>query len=76
MSKTEQLLIVTLAQLLKIPAESLSLTVPIDEQGVDSFLGLRFARSIHKTTGVALELTTLTDCPTLRELAFLIDERL
>jgi len=75
MSKTEQLLIVTLAQLLKTPAESLSLTAPIDEQGVDSFLGLRFARGIQKATGFELDLTTFTDRPTLQELAALIDAR-
>lgn len=76
MNNTEQLLIATLARLLKTPAESLSLTVPIDEQGVDSFLGLRFARGVHKATGVELDLTTLTDRPTLQELAALIDARL
>lgn len=76
MSKTEQLLIVTLAQVLKMPAESLSLSVPIDEQGVDSFLGLRFARGIQKATGVELDLTTLSDRPTLHQLAALIDARL
>jgi aryl carrier-like protein len=75
MSKTEQLLLDTLAHLLKEPAASLSLTTPIDEQGVDSFLGLRFARGIHKATGYELDLTTLTDRPTLQELAALIDSR-
>ncbi|MFS2008240.1 acyl carrier protein [Duganella sp. CT11-25] len=75
MSKTEQLLLLTLAHLLKAPAESLSLTVPIDEQGVDSFLGLRFVRAIQKATGFELDLTTLTDRPTLQELAALIDAR-
>jgi aryl carrier-like protein len=73
MTNTEQLLIATLARLLQTPAEALSPTVPIDEQGVDSFLGLRFARGIHKATGFELDLTTLTDRPTVRELAALID---
>jgi aryl carrier-like protein len=75
MNKTEQLLIANLAQLLKAPAESLSLTVPIDEMGVDSFLGLRYLRGIQKATGLELDLMTLTDRPTLQELAALIDAR-
>lgn len=73
MKETEQFLINTLAVLMKIEPAELSLTSSLEEQGVDSFVGLRLIRIIQKETGVDVDLTRILDYPTLRELAGFID---
>lgn len=73
MQNTEQFLINTLAGLMKIEPAELSPTRSLEEQGVDSFVGLRLIRKIQKDTGVEVDLTRILDYPTLRQLASFID---
>jgi acyl carrier protein len=65
-----------LAELMEIEARELSLTMTFAEQGVDSLVGLRFARRIQDVTGIDVELEWVFDYPTIRQLAKFIDARL
>lgn len=62
-----------LAALLEVGADTLSLTAPFDELGVDSLIGLRFARKLEDATGVAVDLEYLFDYPTLAQLAAFLE---
>ncbi|UUZ56150.1 condensation domain-containing protein [Massilia sp. H-1] len=50
MNPTESYLLTTLAALMNIDRAELSCTTPLDEQGVDSFVGLRLVKKIEKSS--------------------------
>lgn len=75
MTHFEQCLVDILAELTDTGASSISLTTTLDQQGVDSFVALRLARAIHDRSGVEIELESLFDYPTVRELAAYLDAR-
>ncbi|MFC3377479.1 acyl carrier protein [Rugamonas sp. CCM 8940] len=75
MSMLEQGLRDVLAQLIEVDPQQLSVTVNLSEQGVDSLLGLRFARKIEDLTGSPVELEWLFDYPTIRQLAGFLEQR-
>ncbi|WP_162253026.1 acyl carrier protein [Duganella sp. Root1480D1] len=65
----EQELRMLLAGLLQVPPEQLASGSTLSELGVDSLLGLRFARKIQDTTGTEFDLEWLFDYPTIEQLA-------
>jgi acyl carrier protein len=73
MNPTESYLLTTLATLMNIDRAELSCTTPLDEQGVDSFVGLRLVKKIEKELGVALSLKAMYDYPNIRDIAAAID---
>jgi len=73
MTQSEQCLVDILAELTETGAGSISVTATLDQQGVDSFVALRLARAIHERTGVEIELESLFDYPTVRQLAAHLD---
>lgn len=73
MNPTESYLLTTLAALMNIDRAELSCTTPLDEQGVDSFVGLRLVKKIEKELGVALSLKAIYDYPNIRDIAAAID---
>lgn len=75
MNPTENFLLTSLASLMLVDVEQLSITTPLDEQGVDSFVGLRFIRAIEKKTGVAISLKLFFDYPTVKDIAAFIDAK-
>jgi acyl carrier protein len=75
MTELEQHLRSALAQVMEVDVQKISLTDTFAEQGVDSFIGLRFARKIQDLCGIEIELEWLFDHPTLRDLSlFLIQQ--
>lgn len=75
MNHTEEFLLASLASLMHVDVAQLSATAPLDEQGVDSFVGLRFIKNIEKKTGVAISLKLFFDYPTIADIAAYIDAR-
>ena len=75
MTTRELCLIEILADLIKIEAQQLSLTMTLTEQGVDSLIGLRFARKIQDVYDTEVDLEWLFDYPTIRQLSQFLDER-
>ena len=73
MNPTENYLLNTLAALMDIDGAELCCVTPLDQQGVDSFVGLRLAKKIEKDTGVAISLRSIFDYPNLRDIAAAID---
>jgi acyl carrier protein len=73
MNEIETFLITNLASLMKVEPDTLSLTMTFDEQGVDSLVGLRFIKKIHKATGMEIEMKKIFDYPTLKDLAQFLD---
>lgn len=69
MNELERRLRDELAALLDIAPEHLSTTTPFDELGVDSLIGLRFARKLEDISGVEVDFEWLYDYPTLAQLA-------
>ena len=62
----------TLAALLEIEPEQVSTTTQFDELGVDSLIGLRFARKLHDLMGIEVDIEWVLDYPTVAQLtAFL-----
>jgi acyl carrier protein len=73
MNPTENYLLNTLATLMNVDGAELCCTTPLEEQGVDSFVGLRFVKKIEKERGVALSLKAIFDYPNIRDIAAAID---
>lgn len=69
MTDLEQSLQTLLASLVERETAQISVTQLLSEQGVDSLIGLRFARKIQDLTGREVELEWLYDYPTIRQLA-------
>jgi acyl carrier protein len=69
MTQFEQCLVDILAELTDAERGTISLTTTLDQQGVDSLVALRLARGIHDRTGIAIELESLFDYPSVRQLA-------
>ena len=63
MNPTENYLLNTLAALMDIDGAELCCVTPLDQQGVDSFVGLRLAKKIEKDTGVAISLRSISTIP-------------
>ena len=76
MSTLEHQLRNALAKLMDVAPESLSTTQDMSEQGVDSLLGLRFARQVQELTAVEVELEWLYDHPSIAQLAAFLEPRI
>ena len=70
---TESYLLNTLASLMNVDGTDLCCVTPLDQQGVDSFVGLRLAKRIEKEMGVSISLKSIFDYPNLRDIAVAID---
>jgi acyl carrier protein len=70
---TENYLLNALASLMNVQGTDLCAVTPLDQQGVDSFVGLRFAKKIEKELGVSISLKSIFDSPNLRDIAVAID---
>lgn len=75
MTTTEIQMRELLAQLLEVDAASISTRVPMTEQGMDSLLGLRFARLVQDKIGREIDIEWLFDYPTIEEFARCVDAR-
>lgn len=75
MNTTETYLATTLAALMNVEVTDLCSETPLDQQGVDSFVGLRLAKRIEKDLGIAISLKSIFDYPNLRDIAAAIDAR-
>ncbi len=64
-----------LADLLQVDIQQISPTVSFDDLGLDSLLGLRFARKIGEIVEVETDLEWIFDYPTLRELSGFLEQR-
>ena len=58
-----------LADLLQVDVQHISPTMSFDDLGLDSLLGLRFARKIGELINVETDLEWIFDYPTVRELS-------
>lgn len=58
-----------LADLLDVDVKQISPTMNFGDMGLDSLLGLRFARKIGELTNVETDLEWIFDYPTVRELS-------
>jgi acyl carrier protein len=65
----ESRLLQALADLLEVDVQQVSPTMHFGELGLDSLLGLRFARKIGELTNVEADLEWIFDYPTVRELS-------
>ena len=70
----EQRLIDILAAVIEVEPQQLSTTKTFGEQGVDSLIGLRFARKIEELTGNEVDLEWLFDHPTIEQLAVFLEQ--
>jgi len=75
MSTYEQYLQSALAELMHLPPEQISLTVPLSEQGVDSLIGLRLARKMTELTCIEIDLEWIYDYPSIDQLALFLETR-
>jgi aryl carrier-like protein len=75
MTQLENYIRDALASLMEMPAHAISVTEDLNEQGVDSLVGLRLARKIEEHTGAAIELEWLYDYPTIAGLAGFLEQR-
>lgn len=71
----EQALRNALAALMEIDPAALVLDQRLDEQGVDSLLGLRFARKVEDLIGAPVDLEWIYDYPTIAALAAHLGQR-
>ena len=71
----EQALRDALAALMEVDPSALALDQRLDEQGVDSLIGLRFARKVEDLTGAPVDLEWIYDYPTLAALAAHLAQR-
>jgi acyl carrier protein len=69
MTPLEERLRATLATLMDVEPDQLSVDTDLGEQGVDSLIGLRFARGIEELLGREIELEWLFDHPSIAQLA-------
>ena len=74
-TRREQLLRDGLARLIDMDASEVSVVKPFAELGVDSLIGLRFARRIADQLGVEFDLEWLYEHPNIRELCRFLDQR-
>ena len=65
-----------LAALLDMDPALLSTTAHFDGLGVDSLIGLRFARKLHDLTNIEIDVECVLDNPTLAQLAAFVDTQL
>lgn len=75
MTRREQLLRDSLARLLDMDSREISLDQPFGELGVDSLLGLRYARHIADELRVEIDLEWLYEYHNIRELSQFLDGR-
>jgi acyl carrier protein len=75
MTKREQQLSDALAELMETDRREISLTMTFAEQGVDSLIGLRFARKIEELCGMEIEVEWFFDYPTIRRLSEFLDQQ-
>jgi acyl carrier protein len=64
-----------LADLLEVDVQQISPTMSFDDLGLDSLLGLRFARKIGEVIEVETDLEWIFDYPTVRELSGFLEQR-
>lgn len=64
-----------LAELLDVEAQQISPTASFDDLGLDSLLGLRFARAVGELIDTEIDLEWIFDYPTLRELSGFLEQR-
>ncbi|MFJ2479053.1 acyl carrier protein [Pseudomonas sp. NPDC087598] len=76
MKDLESRLRVELATLLGIDSTQLSPTAKFDELGVDSLIGLRFARKVHDLTDIEIDIESVFDYPTLTQLVTFLEAQL
>jgi acyl carrier protein len=65
----------TLADLLGVDVQQISSTMHFGELGLDSLLGLRFARKIGELTNVEIDLEWIFDYPTVRDLSGFLEHQ-
>lgn len=65
----------TLADLLEVDVHEISPTMSFDDLGLDSLLGLRFARKVGEVIDVETDLEWIFDYPTVRELSGFLEQR-
>jgi len=73
MEKHEQFLHETLASVMELDPDLVSCDTSFSEQGVDSLVGLRFARKIKDGLAVEFDPEWLYDYPTIVQLANFLD---
>ena len=64
-----------LADLLEVDVQQISPTMSFDDLGLDSLLGLRFARKVGEVIDVETDLEWIFDYPTVRELSGFLEQR-
>lgn len=64
-----------LADLLQVDVAQISPSMSFDDLGLDSLLGLRFARAIGELIGVETDLEWIFDYPTVSELSGFLEQR-
>ena len=64
-----------LADLLEVDVHQISPTMSFDDLGLDSLLGLRFARKVGEVIDVETDLEWIFDYPTVRELSGFLEQR-
>ena len=64
-----------LGALMDIDPAALELDKRLDEQGVDSLVGLRFARKVEDLLGAPVDLEWIYDYPTIAALAAYLEQR-
>lgn len=71
----ENRILQALADLLETDVQQISPTMSFDDLGLDSLLGLRFARKIGELTNVETDLEWIFDYPTVRQLSGFLEQR-
>ncbi len=71
----ENRILQALADLLETDVQQISPTTSFDDLGLDSLLGLRFARKIGELTNVETDLEWIFDYPTVRQLSGFLEQR-
>jgi acyl carrier protein len=66
----------TLAEIMKVDPNALSVIAPFWELGVDSLIALRFAGKIEDLYRTEVQLEWLFDYPTICQLALFLDDQL
>jgi acyl carrier protein len=64
-----------LADLLEIDVQQISPTMSFDDLGLDSLLGLRFARQVGELVDTEIDLEWIFDYPTVRDLSGFLEQR-
>lgn len=76
MKEQAQFLQKTLAALLGVGVDDICPDTPFDEQGMDSLIGLRFARKIQDGLRIQFDPEWLYDHPSITRLAQFLDAQL